>query len=259
MIAIDRLCYNSKLRKKNSGVKFAFSVTTLLICVVSRSPAAALAALAVNGLLTVAGGGVSFREDRKFMTIPLVFMLLSTLAIVVNLSDRPLDLFAIPLAGRYLTGSREGLRYAAQLILTAMASVSSLYFLSMTTPMPDILGVLDDLRCPRLLSELMLLIYRYIFVLLDTASNIRISQACRLGNKDYRTSLKSFAALGSVLMMRAIVRSKALYDAMEARCYDGRIQVLKEGNPPQRRDVVLVCVWAGILLILAFGRRLLWM
>ena len=259
MIAIDRLCYNSRLRTKNPGVKFAFAVTTLLICVTSRSPAAAMVTLGVNGWLTVKKGGVNFREYGKFMTVPLIFMLLSTLAIVVNFSREPQDLFAVSLGSRYLTGSRAGLRYALQLILTALASVSCLYFLSMTTPMPDILGVLEDLHCPGLLGELMLLIYRYIFVLMDTAANIRISQACRLGNRDYRTALKSFAALGSVLMMRAIARSKVLYEAMEARCYDGTIRVLREGSPPEKRDVICLCVFEGLLLILAFGRLLVWM
>ena len=259
MIAIDRLCYNSRLRRKNPGVKFAFALTTLLVCVVSRSAAAALVTLGVNGWLTVKKGGVKFREYGTFMALPLIFMVLSTLAIVMNFSREPLDLFAISLGSRYLTGSRAGLFYALQLILTALASVSCLYYLSMTTPMPDILGVLEDLHCPRLLGELMLLIYRYIFVLMDTASHIRISQACRLGNKDYKTSVQSFAALGSVLMMRAIARSRVLYEAMEARCYDGKIQVLRESSPPEKRDVISLCVFEGLLLILAFGRLFVWM
>lgn len=129
--------------------------------------------------------------------------------------------------------------YAVQLILTALGAVSCLYFLSFTTPMPDILEVLGKLHCPGLLIELMLLIYRFIFILLNTASAITTSQNCRLGNKDYRTSLKSFGLLGSVLMMRAISRSNKLYDAMEARCYDGRIQVLSENQPPRKKSLPL--------------------
>ena len=37
MVIIDRLCYNSKLRYVNAGEKFAFSVLTLIACVISRS------------------------------------------------------------------------------------------------------------------------------------------------------------------------------------------------------------------------------
>lgn len=254
MIAIDKLCYGSRLRKKNGTVKFAYALITLLILVTSRSSFAAGIVLAVNAFLVIVKGGVRARRYLHYMTVPLIFLILSTLAILFHFRREPMDLFALPIGSRYLTGSREGLLYALQLILTALSSVSCLYFLSMTTPMPDILNVLDRLRCPRLLGELMLLIYRYIFVLMDTAGKIRISQQSRLGNKDYQTSVKSFGALGSVLMIRAIGRSKALYDAMEARCYDGRIQVLSEENPPEKKDIGAILLFEGLLLIAAFGR-----
>ena len=257
MIAIDKLSYASGLRKKNGTVKFAYAMITLLIIVFSRSFRTAIIVLVLNAFLTMKKGGVSSRRYLHFMAVPLIFLVLSTLAILFHVSREPMDLFALPLGSRYLTGSREGLQYALQLILTALASVSCLYFLSMTTPMPDILNVLHRLRCPRLLGELMLLIYRYIFVLLDTAGRIRISQNSRLGNKDYGTALQSFGALGSVLMIRAIGRSKALYDAMEARCYDGTIQVLSEENPPEKKDIVLIILFECFLLAVGFGRSFL--
>ena len=121
--------------------------------------------------------------------------------------------------------------------------------------MPDILEVLGKLHCPGLLIELMLLIYRFIFILLNTASAITTSQNCRLGNKDYRTSLMSFGLLGSVLMMRAISRSNKLYDAMEARCYDGRIQVLSENQPPRKKIIAAIAVFDTALFIFALWRR----
>ena len=257
MISIDKLSYGSKLRQKNGAVKFSYAMLTLMICVISRSVQAAAAALLLNTFLTVKKGGVSGRRYLHYMTVPLMFLLFSTLAILLHISSQPMNLFALPLGRWYLTGSREGLSYALQLILTALACVSCLYFLSMTTPMPDILNVLQKLRCPALLSELMLLIYRYIFVLLDTAEHIRISQQARLGNKDYKTAVKSFGALGAVLMIRAVGRSKALYDAMEARCYDGTITVLSEENPPEKKDVILIILFELFLLVIGFGRLFL--
>ena len=85
---------------------------------------------------------------------------------------------------------------------------------------------------------MMLLIYRFIFILLDTASAISTSQDCRLGNRNYRTSLKSFSALASVLLLRSFKRANALYDAMEARCYDGTIRVLNESFPPKAGEIL---------------------
>lgn len=251
MISIDKLCYNSKLRYENAGEKFAFAVLTLLICVAGRSVAAACITLAVTGILTVRKGGIPFLRYIRLFTLPLGFLILSTAAIVVNVKEAPLDLFALQFGKWYITGSADSLMYALQLILTALAAVSCLYFLALHTPVPDILDVLRRLRCPALLIELMLLIYRFIFVLLDTAAAIRTAQEARMGNRDYRTSLKSFGMLGSGLMLRAVRRSGRLYEAMEARCYDGTIRVLSESNPPKRRVMLWIAGFEVLLAVLS--------
>lgn len=250
MITIDKLCYHSKLRYVNAGEKFAFTIITLLLCVISRSIVIACIVLTATGILTVYKGGVPLFRYIHFMTVPLAFLILSTLAIMFNISRTPLDLFAIPIGNWYLTSSRDSFRYSLQLILTALSSVSCLYFLSFSTPMPDILNVLGSIHCPKLLIELMLLIYRFIFVLMSVASAITTSQQSRLGNKDYKTSLKSFSGMASVLFIRSFKRANALYDAMESRCYDGTIHVLNETFPPKKKNMIAIAVFEIVLLSL---------
>lgn len=245
---MDELCYHSKLRYENAGEKFAFAVITLCICVASRSIAVACIVLASTGILTVFKGGVPVSRYMRLLTVPLVFLFFSTAAIMFHIKQTPLDLFAFPVGNWYITTSRASFVYALQLILTALSAVSCLYFLSLTTPIPDLLEVMRKLHCPKLIIELMLLIYRFIFILLNTASAISISQSCRLGNKDYRTSIKSFGMLGSVLMMRAMLRSNQLYIAMETRCYDGTIRVLSESQPPKRHVVAAIVAYDAALL-----------
>lgn len=255
MLTIDKLCYNSKLRYVNAGEKFAFTMLTLLLCVCSRSIVIACIVLTATGILTVYKGGIPLFRYVRFMTVPLAFLILSTLAIIFNISRTPLDLFAIPIGNWYLTGSKEAILYALQLILTALSSVSCLYFLSFNTPMPDILNVLGSLHCPKILMELMLLIYRFIFILLSVSSAITNSQHSRLGNKDYKTSLKSFSALASVLLVRSFKRANALYDAMESRCYDGTIRVLNETYPPDKRHILAIIIFEMLLLLLTILER----
>ncbi|MCI9068213.1 MAG: cobalt ECF transporter T component CbiQ [Lachnospiraceae bacterium] len=255
MVTIDKLCYRSRLRYENAGLKFAFAIITLCICVIGRSVSVSCIVLAVTGILTVFKGGIPVRRYLKFLTVPLAFLLLSTLAIMFNIQKEPLDLFAIPIGSRYLTAGRESFFYAIGLILTALSAVSCLYFLSLNTTMPDILEVLKKLHCPKLLIELMLLIYRFIFILLETASALSTSQNCRMGNKDYRTSLKSFGMLGSALMIRAVSRANRLYEAMEARCYDGSINVLSENSAPKKNVVWYIILFDTCLFLFAVWRR----
>lgn len=250
MLTIDKLSYQSKLRYINAGEKFAFAVTTLLFCVVSRSMVLALLVLAVMGILTVQKGGIPLSRYLHLLTIPLVFLLLNVLILGLSIRRTPLEVFAISFGSWYLTASRETLHYALQIFLTAMASVSCLYFLSCNTPMTDILGVLKKLHIPKLLIELMLLIYRFIFVLLECAHAIGAAQRARLGNRDYRTSLHSFGALCSCLFIRAVKRSGVLYDAMESRCYDGAIRVLSEDHPPKKKEIAAIAAFELLLLLI---------
>lgn len=118
-------------------------------------------------------------------------------------------------------------------------------------------------KVPGLFIELMLLIYRYIFVLLDTAHSISVSQDSRLGNKDYKTSLKSFSQMVSALFVRSVKRSRYLFDAMEARGYDGEIKVLEEHRPINKRTVFKIVIFEMFLLILTLlikikGVHLIW-
>lgn len=249
MSVIDKLCYNSRLRYINAEVKFAYAILTLLFCIISRSLVIAAIVLTVNGILTVGKGRIPFVIYHRLMLVPLGFLLLSTGTLIVNISKMPLDAYAIPIGSWYLTGSRASLMLAARLILSAFASVSCLYFLSLNTTMTDILGVLERAHCPQMIVELMLLIYRYIFVLTDTASAIQVSQRSRLGYQDFKTSIRSFGQMAAVLFIRSLKRSNALYDAMESRGYDGRIRVLRECYPPRRKEIVLVVLFEIALLV----------
>ena len=256
MITIDKLCYNSKLRYVNTGEKFLFSLLTLSMCIISRSVLIAVLVLLANGILTVYKGRIPFVRYWKLMLIPLVFLLLSTLAILVNVSNTPLDAYAIPVGSLYITSSWHSIYNGIQLILTALASVSCLYFLSLNTTMTDILNLFRKLHIPGLLVELMLLIYRYIFVLLNIAERITISQQSRLGNRDFKTSCRSFGGMVSVLFVRTMKKASALYDAMESRCYDGTIHVLSENYPPKKKEIAGIVCFEILLLMLTIGSKL---
>lgn len=262
MLSIDKACYNSNLRYENPGQKLSFAVITLLLCVGSRSIYVSSIALLTNSYLIIYKSGVSFAKFCHYMKIPMAFILLSTISIILNFSTQPLDAFAIPLSfingenAYYITSSTDSLYFAGQLILTAVASVSSLYFISLTTPIPDILMVMQKIKIPVLFIELMLLIYRYIFILLDVADQICKSQRIRLGNKDYKTSMKSFGQLIGVLFIRAMKKSNILYDAMESRGYDGRIHVLNESYQPKMKVTIGIVAFELLLIAVIIFEKL---
>ena len=255
MMIIDKLAYSSKLRYKSPLLKAFFAIGMLLICVASHMIIISAMILTAMAALTMIYSKVSFRHYLKLMGIPLGFLVLSTISIVMNISDTPMDLISINIGREYITASSQSLSEGIKLVMVALSSVSCLYFLTLTTPMIDILIVLRTLRCPKIVVELMMLIYRYIFVILDMACAIKTSQNCRLGNKDFMTELRSVGQMFTVLLIRSLNRSSYLFDAMESRCYNGEIQVLSEHNPAKIREMILVAGFLGIMLAVSLALK----
>ena len=249
MLLIDKLSYQSKLRYVNASEKLVYALLTLVLCVLSRSVKVAVLVFAVNGVLTVGKGGIPFFRYIKLLMIPLAFLAAGTAAVMINVSRTPMDAFALPAGEWYITGSSEGIRRGLRLFVTALSAVSSLYFLSLNTVMTDILCSCRKLHFPPLLTELMLLIYRFIFVLFETASSITVSQQSRLGNRGFKTRIRSFGKLGSSLFILALKRSSTLYDAMESRCYDGSIRVLSREQPVKAGEIAVIALYGAALVL----------
>lgn len=248
MLTIDKLCYYSKLRYVNPAEKALYTMVTIIMLIASRSVIMAAAILVLNYYLNVYKGGLNGKRYRVLLTWPLSFLIFGTIALFVNISATTLDLYAIPIGSFYLTGSKIGMWQGVQLIMTAMAAVSSLYFLSLNTTMPDIISVLRKCKLPKIFVELMMLIYRFIFILMNVAANITVSQKSRLGYRNYKTSIKSFAAMLSALFINSMRRSNNLFDAMEARGYDGELRMIEEHYEQNRRTMWLIGCLGVVLL-----------
>lgn len=257
MIFIDTLAYSSPLRQKSPAVKTALAVGALLICVAARSIVVSACVLVMMAVLTILAGKIPAQKWGALMLLPLSFIVLGTVAVLFHVASAPSGLFSLPIGRFFLNVDSASLLYGSRLIATAFSSVSCLYFLSLTTPMTDLIPVLRKLHCPALLLELMFLIYRFLFVLLDIATAIRTAQHCRLGNRDKKTALKSSGALLAVLLQRSFSRSTQLYDAMESRGYDGEIRVLNRIAPATTRDIVftsaVLCALSALALVTRFS------
>jgi cobalt/nickel transport system permease protein len=130
-----------------------------------------------------------------------------------------------------------------------MACMSCLFLIVLTTPMPDLLGQLRRWHVPALLVSLMALIYRFIFVLLEESDRMQTAQACRLGQRNFRTALQSSGALAGQLFFRAYLRTDRVHAAMLSRGYTGVIPVLE--RPYERQHGLLAGSLLGCAALIA--------
>ena len=249
MLSIDRYAQRSRLCTVSPFIKTAFAVLVLLLCVAADSAATGLLVSAGMLAACIFFGGAPARYVFSLMTVPVLFIVVSCLAIVFEVTRAPLGFFDLPFFGFFLSATQAGLRNAGLLFFKAYGAVACLYFLSLTTPMQEILEVLRTLRVPKIVIELMYLIYRYIFLLLDVQHRMTVSARSRLGYAGRRNTWYTFTHISGNLLAGSFRRSSACFDAMEARCYDGTLRFLTRQAPVRLRHAAA----CGLCLLFLAG------
>jgi cobalt/nickel transport system permease protein len=240
------------LRHIHPAEKFAFALTTMIICLaLSTSITSLLVILLMAGLVIIAGR-IPALFYLKLMFLPMFFLVVGVLTVAFSFSPKDTYpfLWGFKLGGYALGVTAAGLATARELFLKSLGAVSCLYFLSLTTPMVEILAVLRNLKLPSLFIELMTLIYRFIFILLETTEKIFISQSSRWGYATVKTSYFSLGQLGANLLTKSYYHSQMLFTTLLARCYQGNINVLEKPYPLSGKSIAMFTVAELILLAL---------
>lgn len=255
MIDIDSYAYSNNLKTVHPAEKSLFAMMTMVACLTATTVITPLIVLALMAGGIVIKAGIPTRVFVKLMLVPLSFLLISVLTIAFSVSTNPAGFWL----AQTMYGLTVGIHYpdlltAVHLFLRSLGAVSCLYFLALTTPMTEIITVLHKLKVPVIITELMVLIYRFIFVFMETATTIRRAQLSRSGYVSMKSSFRSLSRLSSALLGKVFVKSQELYNALAARCYSGEIKVLTKKRPVSLRNYLMITGFEIPLILL----NLLW-
>ena len=230
VLVIDVYARRSRYFAWSPALKTGGCVLLLVLCVASPSPWVPLALALIMAFLTV-WGGIRFHDYLALLSLPAAFLLLSGLALLWDYVPVMDGVAAIPLWNGWLVVTAAAQVRARLVMARALGAVSCLYFLSLSTTMPEILSVLRRAHVPSVMTELAVLIYRYLFVLLSAYETMQDAAASRLGYSTFARSIRTTGAVYGNLLAASFRRAGACFDAMESRCYDGEIRFLEREKP----------------------------
>ncbi|MDQ3702325.1 MAG: cobalt ECF transporter T component CbiQ, partial [Chloroflexota bacterium] len=174
---IDAYAYTNKLRWIHPAEKMIFAGITIALCLASGSPLVCLLALVTVTLVVTRGAGIPLSAFWHFVRLPLGFVVIGvvTVAVVGVPPDGAGSVASLPLGPWRIGVTPASLAQAGRILAVSLASVSCTLFLALTTPMVDLTEQLRRWHVPALFVELMTLVYRFIFVLLETAAMMHIA------------------------------------------------------------------------------------
>ncbi|NQX48187.1 cobalt ECF transporter T component CbiQ [Paenibacillus tritici] len=249
---IDVLSYNNALRLLSPMWKSAFAALMFLLSYTVH-PFLQIAITLWMMSWCILQARIPFRAYGLLFGTALLFYGLSIPALLVE--------FGHPAAGQagvfqlpglplpvYITAA--GLQRAGELLARISACMSCFFFLMFTTPFSELLQVLRRLRMPQIVLELMLIMYRFLFLLTDAAHGLLLARRLRGGRRGYKAKLRETAAMAGALFGNTMHRYYGLSQGLLARGFTEEIILPPySARPVPRRYAVQAYAGVAVLVL----------
>lgn len=247
---LDEYAQTNALRELDCRLKLLLGGGCILIGVMSTTPYAPLVIALAIGWAILFCARIPAVIYLHLLAIPLTFAVTSCIVILLFTGGGEV-LWGVNLLGLPLTVTTGSLGLSLLLMARTFGGMSALFFIALTTPLVQLLGVMRRLHLPQEFIDLSMLIYRFIFILVGEAIAIRNAQVLRHGYATFKTSVTSFSMLSAMLFLRSVEKGEDLVRAMDARCYDGLFPVMEERGRAPLRAVGAVGAFLSLCCALA--------
>lgn len=251
--SLDDAAWTSPWRSRATGDKALLSLGLVLTALLAPpAPGGVLVAVASIALV-VGPARVPARLLAGALAAPAVFVLIGALSVAVAVGDPVADAWWSwgPLSLGAGSVSRAG-----ALVVHGIAGAAAVMVLATTTPMVDLITSGRALRIPDAVLEVAALIYRLVFVLLETATTVREAQRARLGGRasarrgraGLAATFEAAGAQAATVLLRSWDRAHRLGDGLAGRGYEDALVTLPAKRVHSARFVagtaaLLAAIW----------------
>ena len=224
-LAIDDAAWSSAWRRRSPADKLLLCLG-LVLCALALPawPGSVLVGITAVAL-ALGPARVPAQTFGRAVRLPLGFIAVGALTAVVQLD------------GAGLGWAPDAAARAGALAAHALAGSAAVLLLATTTPLADLLPTLRRLRVPDAVLEVASVVYRLLFVLLDSLRTIREAQTARMGYSSVRRSWSSSGTLAAAVLTRSWDRARRMQEGLAGRGMETGLRVLPEVLPSSRAFV----------------------
>ncbi|MCF6165846.1 Transmembrane component CbiQ of energizing module of cobalt ECF transporter [Furfurilactobacillus rossiae] len=225
MLTIDKYAYNNEIATWSPSVK---GLLWLVGMIIAFQPILLLKIvfLPIAVIYTLHVVHVTFHQYLKWFYAVIPFIALSIIGIAFTMSPSPKNVYgAIHLFGNYFGLAKSMMPMTLELSFRIITAIVCTYWFALTTPFQQIILLFKHLHFPSLLIEETLLMYRFIFIFVDSFEQIYRAQELRFGYASLGLSVHSAAILGKMLFEQVIINYQKMTYALDAKIFQGEFAV----------------------------------
>ena len=221
MTGLDRISYQSRWR--HVAPEWKFLLWLLLMVLAFTLPVMGrVVSLTGTAALTCWLARISLWRWCRWMALPLGFLLVGVFTILFSMSHDPQNLWlGFPASHYWLGITRSGLITANDTFWRSLCALAATFWLVLNLPFVQLIVLLKRARVPRLITEQILLTWRFIFILIDEALAIHRAQTLRFGYQSLPKGYRSLAMLVGVLFTRVLIRYQQMATTLDVKLYQG--------------------------------------
>lgn len=246
---LDHYAINNELSDTNIYFKLIFTLITLIVNLLAQSYVVPIIIFIVSTIIIVSIAKISYKVYAAFMATPIGFGLISVIFMSFFFGVGP-HIFELGIFGWGVTAA--GFNLGVLLFARILGGVSCIGILVLTTPMNRIFSIADNLKIPKTITDIALLMYRFIFMFLDVTLQMYHAQKTRLGYYDYMNSFHCLGMLAGMVFIRTWDQGDISYNALKSRGYNGEINLLSETETIKDisiKNIILLIIFEAILVI----------
>ncbi len=228
---LDTFSYQNRLRHLSPVHKLLFGIMLLVLAITGHALVQVIVFFWM-GLWVVGYARIPLRHYLFFFLLPLAFFAAGLPVLLIDVDSQGRD--TVLAAGHVVswaigtyrfTVSLAAVQQVLALFCRTLASLACFSFILFTIPFSEILQVMRKAGIPALVTDLLMIMYRFIFVLLETSAQLLLAQRSRGGHQGFRAGLRDMGLLATQLFVRSMHRYDMLHRGMAARGMGEHVQV----------------------------------
>ncbi|SCG82176.1 putative protein MJ1089 [Proteiniborus sp. DW1] len=221
MPIVDKFAYTNKLKDFSPMVKFSLAIGLLIVTLINKIFYIHIGIIFFMFFITVIIAGIPLKFYLKICKGPIFFLFLGLIAILFSITQNPIEsMWGIELLGLNIIITNETINSSISIFLRALSAVLCSLFLILTTPINDLVYIFRKMKVPKTFIEMTVLIYRFIFILLEEMRDIHMAQEIRFGYSSLGNSYKSLSLLITLLFIRVMKRYEDMEISLKSRVFN---------------------------------------
>ena len=247
-IQMDALAYSSRMLNWAPLGKLLLVIVVLIANVMTDSVVTALAVLAI---------GLALMAYSTNMRIPfmlgvaigeaILILIVACGIISINGDTSHPCIWRADFLWLDLYMTADSFNQAWLVMIRAVAGITVMMAFATSTPIPHLAQALRQIRIPDEICEIVVLIYRYAFLLLERMDTMWSAANSRLGFSGFKRSMKTIASIAVGIFTSSMNMADKAQVSLECRGYRGYFPIW---NRPQRAGVGWVAAAVVVFALL---------